>query len=156
MELGVGVFWTYKLQNATPVSYTEVREKRTNKEDDLLGPLVGEGLRPEIYTEEHEKLLGTCGSTWDLFVDGYTKDGKFLESVSGTMDAHLRYFKQGYELLHQMEPYINQPGFSRVTSVLLWSVTLRGQVFETGEAVAIKKVLQDKRYKTENSKLSFT
>ncbi|XVF66731.1 hypothetical protein PTKIN_Ptkin10aG0061000 [Pterospermum kingtungense] len=24
------------------------------------------------------------------------------------MDAHLRYFKQGYELLHQMEPYINQ------------------------------------------------
>ncbi|KAI3845951.1 hypothetical protein MKX03_013636 [Papaver bracteatum] len=33
---------------------------------------------------------------------------EFLESVSGTMDAHLRYFKQGYELLHQMEPYINQ------------------------------------------------
>ncbi|KAI3778662.1 hypothetical protein L2E82_08045 [Cichorium intybus] len=24
------------------------------------------------------------------------------------MDAHLRYFKQGYELLHQTEPYINQ------------------------------------------------
>ncbi|XP_020399246.1 ADP-ribosylation factor GTPase-activating protein AGD1-like [Zea mays] len=24
------------------------------------------------------------------------------------MDSHLRYFKQGYELLHQMEPYINQ------------------------------------------------
>ncbi|KAF9609465.1 hypothetical protein IFM89_016464 [Coptis chinensis] len=36
---------------------------------------------------------------------------KFLESVSGTMDAYLRYFKQGYELLHQMEPYINQPWF---------------------------------------------
>ncbi|PPS03602.1 hypothetical protein GOBAR_AA17060 [Gossypium barbadense] len=33
---------------------------------------------------------------------------EFLEAVSGTMDAHLRYFKQGYELLHQMEPYINQ------------------------------------------------
>ncbi|KAK9926548.1 hypothetical protein M0R45_023771 [Rubus argutus] len=24
------------------------------------------------------------------------------------MDAHLRYFKQGYELLHTMEPYIHQ------------------------------------------------
>ncbi|AQK44659.1 hypothetical protein ZEAMMB73_Zm00001d025809, partial [Zea mays] len=24
------------------------------------------------------------------------------------MDSHLRYFKQGYELLHQMEPYNNQ------------------------------------------------
>ncbi|XP_019441572.1 PREDICTED: ADP-ribosylation factor GTPase-activating protein AGD3-like isoform X1 [Lupinus angustifolius] len=32
----------------------------------------------------------------------------FLEAVSGTMDAHLRYFKQGYQLLHEMEPYINQ------------------------------------------------
>jgi len=30
----------------------------------------------------------------------------FLEAVSGTMDAHLRYFKQGYELLRQMEPCI--------------------------------------------------
>ncbi|PON97461.1 Arf GTPase activating protein, partial [Trema orientale] len=33
---------------------------------------------------------------------------EFLEAVSGMMDAHLRYFKQGYELLHEMEPYINQ------------------------------------------------
>lgn len=33
---------------------------------------------------------------------------EFLEAVGETMDAHLRYFKQGYELLHQMEPYINQ------------------------------------------------
>ncbi|KAL5230661.1 hypothetical protein ABZP36_029437 [Zizania latifolia] len=33
---------------------------------------------------------------------------EFLEAVSAMMDSHLRYFKQGYELLHQMEPYINQ------------------------------------------------
>ncbi|PSR89416.1 ADP-ribosylation factor GTPase-activating protein [Actinidia chinensis var. chinensis] len=33
---------------------------------------------------------------------------ELLEVVSGTMDAHLRYYKQGYELLHQLEPYINQ------------------------------------------------
>ncbi|CAL5361760.1 unnamed protein product [Camellia sinensis] len=33
---------------------------------------------------------------------------ELLEIVSGTMDAHLHYFKQGYELLHQLEPYINQ------------------------------------------------
>ncbi|KAH9329287.1 hypothetical protein KI387_001395 [Taxus chinensis] len=36
------------------------------------------------------------------------KKFEFLEAVSGSMDAHLRYFKQGYELLHQMEPYIHQ------------------------------------------------
>ncbi|XP_020594986.1 ADP-ribosylation factor GTPase-activating protein AGD3-like [Phalaenopsis equestris] len=38
---------------------------------------------------------------------------EFLEAVSGTMDAHLRYFKQGYELLHQMEPYIHQQSRER-------------------------------------------
>ncbi|KAA8540623.1 hypothetical protein F0562_024458 [Nyssa sinensis] len=36
------------------------------------------------------------------------KKFEFLEGVCGTMDAQLRYFKQGYELLHQMEPYMNQ------------------------------------------------
>lgn len=34
------------------------------------------GSRPEIYTEEHEKLLGSTDMSWDLFVDGYGKDGK--------------------------------------------------------------------------------
>ncbi|GER45535.1 Arf-GAP with GTPase [Striga asiatica] len=33
---------------------------------------------------------------------------EFLEAVGNTMQAHLCYFKQGYELLHQMEPYISQ------------------------------------------------
>ncbi|URE15856.1 ADP-ribosylation factor GTPase-activating protein [Musa troglodytarum] len=33
---------------------------------------------------------------------------ELLEAVTGIMEAHLRYFKQGYELLHQMEPYIHQ------------------------------------------------
>ncbi|XP_010685091.2 ADP-ribosylation factor GTPase-activating protein AGD3 isoform X2 [Beta vulgaris subsp. vulgaris] len=36
------------------------------------------------------------------------KHYEFLEAVSRSMDAHLHYFKQGYELLHQMEPYIKQ------------------------------------------------
>ncbi|KAM0033287.1 putative Arf GTPase activating protein [Helianthus debilis subsp. tardiflorus] len=33
---------------------------------------------------------------------------EFLESVGEAMDAHLQYFKQGYELLLQMEPCIHQ------------------------------------------------
>ncbi|KAG9152431.1 hypothetical protein Leryth_015841 [Lithospermum erythrorhizon] len=33
---------------------------------------------------------------------------EFLEAVGRTMDSHLCFFRQGYELLHQMEPYINQ------------------------------------------------
>ncbi|XP_052183471.1 ADP-ribosylation factor GTPase-activating protein AGD3-like isoform X2 [Diospyros lotus] len=33
---------------------------------------------------------------------------EFLEVISGTMDAHLCYFRQGYELMQKLEPYINQ------------------------------------------------
>ncbi|ONM56276.1 Discolored-paralog3 [Zea mays] len=51
---------------------------------------------------------------------------EFLEAVSGTMDAHLRYFKQGYELLHQMEPYINQVQTIRQGYLSKRSSNLRG------------------------------
>ncbi|KAF7840229.1 ADP-ribosylation factor GTPase-activating protein AGD1-like isoform X1 [Senna tora] len=33
---------------------------------------------------------------------------EFMEAVPGIMDAHLRYFQQGYQLLQQMEPYISE------------------------------------------------
>ncbi|XP_020094054.1 ADP-ribosylation factor GTPase-activating protein AGD4-like isoform X2 [Ananas comosus] len=36
------------------------------------------------------------------------KKYEFLESISAVMDAHLRYFKQGYELLSQLESFIHQ------------------------------------------------
>lgn len=36
------------------------------------------------------------------------KKYEFLESISAIMDAHLRYFKLGYDLLSQMEPFIHQ------------------------------------------------
>lgn len=35
-----------------------------------------EGSKPETYTEEHEKLLGSTERSWTLFVDGYGEDGK--------------------------------------------------------------------------------
>lgn len=37
---------------------------------------IPEGSKPEIYTEEHDKLLGECKTTWTLCVDGYEKNGK--------------------------------------------------------------------------------
>ncbi|XP_068470747.1 ADP-ribosylation factor GTPase-activating protein AGD1-like isoform X2 [Phaseolus vulgaris] len=33
---------------------------------------------------------------------------EFLEAVTRIMDAHFRYFQQGYQLLNQMEPFINE------------------------------------------------
>ncbi|XP_019195075.1 PREDICTED: cell division cycle-associated protein 7-like [Ipomoea nil] len=66
-----------RLQNVTPVSYTEVRVGKSLKslgfEDDLLREA---GSKPETYSEEHEKLLGSTKMNWTLFVDGYGKDGK--------------------------------------------------------------------------------
>ncbi|KAK1402605.1 Cell division cycle-associated 7-like protein [Heracleum sosnowskyi] len=35
-----------------------------------------QGSEPEIYTAEHEKLLGDCKTKWALYVDGYDKNGK--------------------------------------------------------------------------------
>nr|GMC50776.1 Cell division cycle-associated 7-like protein [Ipomoea batatas]GMC95142.1 Cell division cycle-associated 7-like protein [Ipomoea batatas] len=69
----------FKLQNASPVSYSEMPLGKSAKslcvdDEDLLKGAGGS--RPEIYTEEHEKLLGSTDMSWDLFVDGYGKDGK--------------------------------------------------------------------------------
>lgn len=55
----------------TPVSYVELKPVKKGK-----SLLVEEGSKPECYTEEHEKLLGSTEKSWTLFVDGYGKDGK--------------------------------------------------------------------------------
>ncbi|CAH9119683.1 unnamed protein product [Cuscuta europaea] len=62
-----------RLQNVSP-NYTEMpspkRVKWSELEDDLIDS------KEEVYTEEHEKLLGSTEMDWTLFVDGYGTDGK--------------------------------------------------------------------------------
>ncbi|XP_006338244.1 uncharacterized protein [Solanum tuberosum] len=66
-----------RLQSATPISYSEVHpSKIDNSLDGKHHLLREEGAKPEIYTEEHEKLLGTTDLSWTFFVDGYGNDGK--------------------------------------------------------------------------------
>ncbi|KAK9064854.1 hypothetical protein SSX86_016236 [Deinandra increscens subsp. villosa] len=61
------------IDKSTPaVSYTEVVFSKNGKDGDDL--LVERTSRPEVYTEEHEKLLGDAKTEWTLFVDGYGKD----------------------------------------------------------------------------------
>lgn len=75
------------------------------------------------------------------------KKFEFLESVSGTMDAHLRYFKQGYELLLQMEPYIHQ--------VLTYAQQSRERA--TYEQAALAERMQEFRRQMEhNNQRSFS
>ncbi|CAH8349234.1 unnamed protein product [Eruca vesicaria subsp. sativa] len=64
-----------RLENTTPVTYNErvtVKDKKSRRESLLLC----EGTRAEVYTEEHEKLLGNTERSWTCFVDGYDKNGK--------------------------------------------------------------------------------
>lgn len=68
----------------TPVSYSEVvlAKKGGPLEDEDVK--LEEGSKPEVYTEEHEKLLGNTERSWTLFVDGYGKDRKRIyDQVNG-------------------------------------------------------------------------
>ncbi|KAK1586680.1 hypothetical protein Q3G72_005041 [Acer saccharum] len=64
-----------RLQNVTPVSYSERLPKKDDcvKDEDVR---LEQGSKPEVYTEEHEKLLGNTERSWTLFVDGCGTDGK--------------------------------------------------------------------------------
>ncbi|KAL5708121.1 hypothetical protein ACHQM5_018949 [Ranunculus cassubicifolius] len=62
-----------RLENKTPVSYSENSEENKlatrTKGVRPVKNCVEPGSRPEIYSEEHEKLLGSCESAWDLSID---------------------------------------------------------------------------------------
>ncbi|XP_022972057.1 ADP-ribosylation factor GTPase-activating protein AGD3-like isoform X1 [Cucurbita maxima] len=87
--------------------YDQAREKflslRKGTKNDVASLLEEELHNARSAFEQARFILVTALSNVEA-----KKRFEFLEAVSGTMDAHLRYFKQGYELLHQMEPYINQ------------------------------------------------
>ncbi|CAJ2652369.1 unnamed protein product [Trifolium pratense] len=48
----------------------------SSKKKKELEIYIPEGTNPEVYTEEHEKLLGDCETAWELYVDGYDEDGE--------------------------------------------------------------------------------
>ncbi|XP_022764147.1 ADP-ribosylation factor GTPase-activating protein AGD3-like isoform X1 [Durio zibethinus] len=87
--------------------YDQAREKflslRKSTKSDIANVLEEELHNARSRFEQARFNLVTALSNVEA-----KKRFEFLEAVSGSMDAHLRYFKQGYELLHQMEPYINQ------------------------------------------------
>ncbi|KAF0895723.1 hypothetical protein E2562_014334 [Oryza meyeriana var. granulata] len=65
-----------RLKSVDPVSYCELRTKKDKDVEGGSSVVIEVGSKEEVYTEEHEKLLGTCVEPWTLFVDGYGKDGK--------------------------------------------------------------------------------
>ncbi|CAK9150822.1 unnamed protein product [Ilex paraguariensis] len=85
-----------RLTNRTPVNYSEKRTpKKEGEVEKLLQNLdirIKEGSKPEIYTEEHENLLGDCKTTWTLYVDGYDEDGhRIYDPFEGKSCHQCRY-----------------------------------------------------------------
>ncbi|KFK30339.1 hypothetical protein AALP_AA7G248900 [Arabis alpina] len=86
-----------RLKNATPVTYYEEDEVKKGKGSREVALWIGRGERPEIYTEEHEQLLGNTERIWELFVDGYGKDGKRIyDPVNGKTCHQCRQKTLGY------------------------------------------------------------
>jgi cell division cycle-associated protein 7 len=75
-----------------PVTYREIEPKKEKRSEGGKTVLMEVGAKEEIYTEEHDKLLGTCNTPWTLFVDGYGKDGKRIyDQVRGQTCHQCRY-----------------------------------------------------------------
>ncbi|KAJ4762400.1 Zinc-finger domain of monoamine-oxidase A repressor R1 [Rhynchospora pubera] len=86
-----------RLQNVMPVDYTEAHGKKNHDSVESIKELIEEGRREEFYTEEHEKLLGSCEMPWTLFEDGYDKDGKRIyDQVKGKTCHQCRQKTMGY------------------------------------------------------------
>ncbi|KAF5745658.1 hypothetical protein HS088_TW07G01250 [Tripterygium wilfordii] len=65
-----------RLETIKPVNYAEKPTQKKRESSGNAEIVLKEGSKPEIYTEEHEKLLGHSKTSWNLFVDGYGEDGK--------------------------------------------------------------------------------
>ncbi|KAH7840400.1 hypothetical protein Vadar_016367 [Vaccinium darrowii] len=88
-------------------AYDQAREKFS---------YLKKSTRDDIVSEQEEDLLNSKSaferSRFNLVTALMNVEAKkkyeFLESFSAIMDAHLRYFKLGYDLLSQLEPFIHQ------------------------------------------------
>ena len=90
-------FGGFRLQNVTPVTYSELRIERKNKFSEEEDVVLEDGSRPEIYSEEHEKVLGSTEKSWTLFVDGYGNDGKRIyDPVKGKTCHQCRFIEMKF------------------------------------------------------------
>ncbi|KAF3327129.1 cell division cycle-associated 7-like protein [Carex littledalei] len=86
-----------RLQNVAPVNYIEAHGKKSNDLTESEVAFIEEGRREELYTEEHDKLLGSCEASWTLFVDGYGNDNKRIyDPVKGKTCHQCRQKTMGY------------------------------------------------------------
>ncbi|KAJ9551808.1 hypothetical protein OSB04_015853 [Centaurea solstitialis] len=78
-----------RLKSMPSVSYSEKRAP-SSKDKPLKDVKIEikDGSRPEVYTEEHEKMLGDHKETWTLMVDGYDVEGNRIYDTYEGKSCH--------------------------------------------------------------------
>ncbi|XWS64069.1 hypothetical protein CRYUN_Cryun06bG0155500 [Craigia yunnanensis] len=94
-------FMTVNLQDA------KAREKFVSLKKNTRGDIVAE-LEEDLQNSKSAFERSRFNLVNALMNIEAKKKYEFLESISAIMDAHLRYFKLGYDLLSQLEPFIHQ------------------------------------------------
>ncbi|CAK8579096.1 unnamed protein product [Lathyrus sativus] len=124
--------------------YDQAREKfmslrKSTKVD--IATVVEEELRI-ARTSFEEARFSLVGALNNIEIK---KRYEFLEVVTGVMDAHLRYFQQGYHLLHQMEPFVNE---------ILDYVQQSKESFDKDQVLLFKRMQEYKKQVDQESRLS--
>ncbi|GAB2275213.1 ADP-ribosylation factor GTPase-activating protein agd4 [Dionaea muscipula] len=88
-------------------AYDQAREKFVSLKKGTREDIVA-GLEEELENSKSGFDKSRFNLVHALMNIEAKKKYEFLESLSAIMDAHLRYFKLGYDLLSQMEPFIHQ------------------------------------------------
>ncbi|GFZ15871.1 ARF-GAP domain 2 [Actinidia rufa] len=86
---------------------TEAREKFASLKKSTRDDVVAE-LEEDLHNSKSAFERSRFNLVNALMNIEAKKKYEFLESFSAIMDAQLRYFKLGYELLSQLEPFIHQ------------------------------------------------
>ncbi|KAM1520480.1 hypothetical protein ACFX10_010860 [Malus domestica] len=87
--------------------YDQAREKFVSLKKNTREDIVAE-LEEDLQNSKSAFEKSRFNLVNSLMNIEAKKKYAFLESISAIMDAHLRYFKLGYDLFSQMEPYIHQ------------------------------------------------
>ncbi|XVF03031.1 hypothetical protein REPUB_Repub04eG0225500 [Reevesia pubescens] len=88
-------------------AYDQAREKFVSLKKNTRGDIVA-GLEEDLQNSKSAFERSRFNLVNTLMNIEAKKKYEFLESISAIMDGHLRYFKLGYELLSQLEPFIHQ------------------------------------------------
>ncbi|CAI9096938.1 OLC1v1033202C1 [Oldenlandia corymbosa var. corymbosa] len=88
-------------------NYDQARDKFASLKKSTRDDIVAE-LEEDLHNSKSSFERSRFNLVNSLMNIEAKKKYEFLESFSAIMDAHLRYFKLGYDLLSQMEPFIHQ------------------------------------------------